>query len=112
MKSASLSLPLAAVLLSGPAAASEVTGRYIEARTASVFAGACHYGGEVVTRGRDAVLGFAIDHGRADGVDLAGVRAMAVVSSDENLAAADAPRRSIVVVDRHATKAQTDALLA
>jgi hypothetical protein len=42
-----------------PAAAGDtLTGRYVEVRTAAVFAGACHYNGEVVTRGRDAILAF------------------------------------------------------
>jgi len=32
-----------------PAGSTPIKGDYVEARTASVFAGACHYNGELVT---------------------------------------------------------------
>lgn len=78
---------------------SAVRGQYVEARTASVFAGACHYNGERVTEGRSAVLAWDIQGGTFDGVDLTGVKLMAVVSGEQNLADADAGRRTEIVVD-------------
>ena len=45
------SLPLA-TLAAGPAS---VTGTYVEARTAEVFAGACVMNGEAATTGREAI---------------------------------------------------------
>ena len=65
---------------------SSPTGVYVEGRTASVYAGACHYGGEYTTAGREAVLAWRIDAGGWDGVDLAGTSIVCVVSADENLA--------------------------
>lgn len=89
-----------------------ISGDYVEARTASVFAGACHYNGEVVTTGRDAVMAWDIKSGTWDGVDLAGVRAIGVVTSDDSLLASDALRRSELIVDSRASEAQAAAFVA
>jgi hypothetical protein len=108
MKTALLySLALAAV----PASAGDsLSGRYVEVRTAAVFAGACHYNGEVVTRGQDAVLAFRIESGTWGGVDLAGGTAVAIVSSDINLGRPNGQRRSLLVVDGAASDAESRAL--
>jgi hypothetical protein len=93
------------------AEANNLKGDYVEARTASVFAGACHYNGELTTTGRDALLAWNVTAGSWDGVRLAGVRALAVVSADANLIETQAARRSELIVDSSATDAQADALL-
>jgi hypothetical protein len=100
-----------ASLSSSRAEANNLRGDYVEARTASVFAGACHYNGELTTTGRDAVMAWNITAGSWDGVSLAGVRALAVVGADANLVDMKAPRRSEVVVDSSATDAQAAALV-
>jgi hypothetical protein len=97
MKATLLALAFAVLGLS-PAHA-EITGRYVEARTASVFAGPCHASGEVVTRGHDAILAWRVDSGHGDHVDLTGASAVGIVSSDANLGDAAAPRRSLLIVD-------------
>lgn len=99
-----------AVLLSSNAESSSLRGDYVEARTASVFAGACHYNGELTTAGREAVLAWNVTAGSWNGVDLVGVRAIAIVSADENLTYAQAARRSEIVVDKSATYAQSAAM--
>src|SRR5882672_10175595 len=71
-----------------------VKGEYVEVRTASVFAGACHYNGELTTAGRDALMAWNVKSGQWRGTDLAGVRAVAIVSADANLAEATAARHS------------------
>ena len=76
-----------------------VVGDYVEARTASVFAGACHYNGERVTTGRDAVLAWHVTGGAWHGTDLTGLRATAAVTCDDNLAETAAARRTELVVD-------------
>jgi len=108
MKHAAISL---FVLSAAAAGAQEIQGRYVEARTASVMAGACHYNGEVATRGRDAVMAFRIEAGRSEGVDLAGVNAVAVVTSADNLVNG-AERRAILVIDSSATDTQAEAAAA
>jgi hypothetical protein len=87
-----------------------IVGDYIEARTASVFAGACHYNGELVTEGRDAILAWNISRGSWNGVDLSGVRAMAAMTSDQNLGDDHAARKCELVVDKSATSAQAAAV--
>ena len=74
-----LSFICGAALSPSRAEADHLSGDYVEARTASVFAGACHYNGELTTTGRDAVMAWNITTGSWDGVRLAGVRALAVV---------------------------------
>ena len=88
-----------------PVATTPVVGDYVESRTASVFCGACHYNGERVTTGRDAVLAWHVTAGTWHGTDLAGVRAVAAVACDDNLAIAAAGRRAELTVDGTAAQA-------
>ncbi len=103
---------LAALAVGSRADATSMTGDYVEVRTASVFAGACHYNGELMTTGRDAVMAWRVTAGTWHGTDLAGVRAVAVVSADANLADAQASRRTEIFVDSAATEAQAEAMAA
>ncbi len=96
--------------LSLPAVA-EVTGDYIEARSASVYGGACHYNGEFTTAGREAVLAWKISEGKVGSVDLSGLSVLAIVTGSDNLARPGTVRRSVVLVDEKATAAQRDALV-
>ena len=84
------------------------SGRYVEARTASVFAGACHYGSELVTAGREAVLVWKFEGGTVDGTSLADVELVAAVASNENLAQPGA-HRSVIYVDSEASEAAREA---
>jgi len=86
-----------------PVAPAPLSGDYVEARTESVFAGPCHVNGEVMIGGRDAIMAWQFN---------SGVRVMAVVSSDANLSEPSAVRRSEIVIDNSATRAQADAAMA
>src|SRR6267142_5757092 len=86
-------------------------GDYVEVRTASVFAGACHYNGEVTTTGRDALMAWNVTSGKWNGVDLTGMRTIAVVSAADNLANAQAGRRSELIMDKSASHDQAVAML-
>ena len=88
-----------------------VRGDYVEVRTASVFAGACHFNGEVVTTGREAMMAWNVTSGKWQGVDLSGVKVMAIVSSDANLAEKNGARQSEIVIDSGASRAQSFAIL-
>lgn len=102
---------MGAVALSSQAESASVKGDYVEVRTASVFAGACHYNGEVTTTGRDALMAWNVTSGSWDGVDLTGMRAIAVVSADDNLSNAQAGRRSELIIDKAASHAQAVAMV-
>jgi hypothetical protein len=94
------------------ARAAEVTGEYAEARSASVYAGACHYNGELTTAGREAMLAWKVEKGAVNGVKLDGLCAVALLTGSDNLAEAGAARRSVLLVDESATPAQRDALVS
>src|SRR5713101_9516731 len=83
-----LIVSLAAIVFTSQAENTSVKGDYVEVRSASVFAGACHFNGEVVTTGRDALMAWKVQRGTWNGTRLDGVRAIAVVSSAANLAEA------------------------
>lgn len=100
-----------ALVFSSQAENISLRGDYVEVRTASVFAGACHYNGEVVTTGRDAMMAWNVTNGQWQGVDLSGVRVMAIVSADVNLAENNAARKSEIIIDSQASRAQALAML-
>jgi hypothetical protein len=104
-------IAVGALALSSQAGNVSLRGDYVEVRTASVFAGACHYNGEVVTTGRDAMMAWNVSSGKWQGVDLAGVKVMAVVSSDANLAEDNAARRSEIIIDSQASRTQALAMV-
>src|SRR5882724_13212725 len=91
---------LCLVVFSSRAENVSLRGDYVEVRTASVFAGACHFNGEVTTTGRDAMMAWNVTSGKWQGVDLAGVRVMAIVSAGANLSDTDSARQSEIVIDR------------
>ena len=104
-----LVLLISAVRPPSPAASTPITGDYVEARTASVFAGACHYNGELVTTGREAVAAWNFSSGTWNGVDLSGVRVVAAIGSDANLGQEKA-RKTELGVDSSASDAQVKAV--
>ena len=100
-----------AVALTSSAEITTVKGDYVEVRTASVFAGACHFNGEVTTAGREAIMAWNFTSGSYKGTDLSGLRAIAVVSSEENLDNANTARRAEIVLDASASHDQKVAML-
>lgn len=114
-------LSLATLLLAVPAFAADtptVTGTYVEARTAEVFAGGCVMNSEAETMGRQAVLAWRVDRGGVDGVTLDGLSVVAALSGTHNLGmremGGEAPTevKALVYVDERATATQRDALLS
>jgi hypothetical protein len=102
---------LAASLSANSSPSTAITGDYVEVRTASVMAGPCHYNGELVTVGRDALLAWSFSAGTYRGTDLTGIRAIAAVTADDNLIETTAHKTELVV-DPSASDAQVAALTA
>jgi hypothetical protein len=93
------------VMASSSKMAKQATGLkadYVEARTASVYAGPCHINGELMTTGNDALIAWRFDNG---------VRVIAAVSCADNLMHKDAARQSEIVIDSPSKNAG-DATLA
>ena len=95
-----------------------LTGEYVEARTAEVFAGGCIMNSEAETMGRQAVMAWRITTGSFKGVAIDGLTVIAAVAGDRNLGmremGGEAPTavKAIITVDPRATAAQRDALVA
>src|SRR6185312_11691821 len=108
---AAMIVAVSALVFSSHAENISLRGDYVEVRTASVFAGACHFNGEVVTTGRDALMAWNVTSGKWQDVDLTGVRVMAIVSADANLAEGNAARQSEIIVDSQASRTQELAMV-
>lgn len=93
-----------------PVRAQTLRGDYAEARTCSVYAGGCHYSGEYVTAGREALLFWHIREGQWNGVDLGGLSVIIAVVADNNLAEPSTQRKSVLYIDARATQPQRKAL--
>ena len=94
-----------------------ITGEYVEARTAEVFAGGCIMNSEAETLGRQAVMAWRITSGAFRGVALDGLTVAAAVAGDRNLGmremGGEEPTavKAIIIVDPRATATQRDALV-
>ncbi|HEU4832788.1 MAG TPA: DUF1326 domain-containing protein, partial [Pyrinomonadaceae bacterium] len=108
---AAMVVAVSALVFSSQAENVSLRGDYVEVRTASVFAGACHYNGEVVTTGRDAMMAWNVTSGKWQGVDLTGVRVLAIVSADANLSDGNAARQSEIIIDASASRTQALAMV-
>ena len=114
--SVTVAMALSAVALSADDKG-RISGEYVEARTAEVFAGGCIMNSEAETMGRQAVMAWRITAGSFDGVALEGLIVAAVVAGDRNLGmremGGEEPTavKAIITVDPRATPAQRDALV-
>ena len=94
-----------------------ITGEYVEARTAEVFAGGCIMNSEAETMGRQAVMAWRITSGSFNGVALDGLTGAAAGAGDRNLGmremGGEEPTavKAIITVDPRATATQRDALV-
>ena len=118
MKKIALSVALSGAMFATLAAEpASVTGTYVEARTAEVFAGACIMNGEVATGGREALLAWKVDKGQVNGVTLDGLAVVAALAGDTNLGIHEVggestPARAAIYVDSRANAAQRKALVS
>lgn len=113
MKTVLVWTTLALVLAAGVAFATQlpsVQGEYIEARSASVYTGACHFGAEFVDGGKEATLVWNIHSGTWNDVSLDGLTVIAIVTAKKNLAIDTETRKSVLYVDTETTAAQRAAL--
>lgn len=90
-------------------------GEYLEARTADVYTGPCFANGEVGQTGKLAVMGWHIDQGTFDGVELDGLSVVGVVRAKDTIGdytLSSNPAQSVIIVDQKATPEQQMALKA
>ncbi len=108
-------LSIAATCLAAKLPSTNLRGDYVEARTADVYTGPCFANGEVGQTGKLALMGWHVEKGEWQGVDLSGLSVMGVVRSQNTLgdyAATSFPSKSVIIVDEKATPEQRMALEA
>jgi hypothetical protein len=109
----------ASLALFAPAivAAGELKGDYLETRTCDVYTGPCFANGQAGLTGKDAIMAWSIDRGAYEGVDLAGLKVVVVLTASDTLGFGGTlvvfpePIRSVIIVDERATPRQHDALV-
>ena len=92
-----------------------IRGEYLESRTTDVYTGACFANGEVEQTGRLAVMGWHIDKGDFDGVNLDGLSVVGVIRAKGTLGdwmQKTNPAKAVMIVDEKATPEQQLALKA
>ncbi len=101
-------------LLVVPSVFAQISGDYIETRSADVYTGQCFANGEVNLVGNEAIMGWRVAKGSWDGVALDGLSVVAVVRAKATLGdpyANPYPAKSVLVVDDQASAAQKQALI-
>ena len=107
---------LVAILLAATAAlagASEIQGRYIEARNAEVYASHCFANSELGISGDLAVMAWQVDQGAYNGVPLDGLSIVAVIRASSTLGdpfSNPYPVKSVLIFDQRASEQQREAL--
>lgn len=104
---------LALAVIVTPASAAGLSGQYIEARTCDVWTGPCFANAEMNLSGQHAVLGWKVDKGDFNQVNLDGLGVVAVVRASDTLGLEQTgPAKAILIVDQRATAAQREALIS
>jgi hypothetical protein len=90
-----------------------ITGNYMEARTADVYTGPCFANAETGLVGQLAVMGWKVSHGSWQGVDLSGLSVVGVVRAESTLGNVEVksnPAKAVLIIDSKADPAQRLAL--
>lgn len=107
-----IALSLVGLLVCGSASAS-VTGKYVEARNAAMWAGPCLTNSEMGLVGDQATLAWKVTAGDYEGVALDDLAIVAVVVGDRTFGMGEKVNtRTILVVDERASDQQQTALIA
>jgi hypothetical protein len=96
-------------------AEANITGDYLESRSADVYTGQCFANGEVGLTGDQAILAWHIRSGSWDGVKLDGFSVVAAVKANATLGdpyADPYPAKSVLIIDRRADARERAALVA
>ena len=99
--------------VAGAGYAGTISGNYIEARTADVYTGACFANAEAGLVGELAVMGWKIEKGSWQGVDLSGLSVVGVLRARRTLGYvydSPYPVKSVLIVDSRANASQRLAL--
>src|SRR5262249_16851674 len=94
--------------------AQQISGDYIETRSADVYTGFCVANGEVNLVGDQAILGWRVEKGDWNGGCLDGLGIVAAVKANATLGdryTDPYPAKSVLIVDQRASAEQREALI-
>ena len=95
-----------------PVNADGLTGQYVEARTCDIWTGPCFANAEMNLTGKNAVMGWKIDKGKFDGVELDGLGVVAVIAATDTLGLEQTgAAKAVLIVDARADQSQKAALI-
>ena len=103
-----------AVAQQAPRTSAQITGQYLETRSADVYVGRCFANGEVNLAGSEAIVAWHIQQGKWDDVSLDGLTVVGAVKAQATLGdpyAKPYPAKSVLIVDKQATPKQRQALI-
>jgi hypothetical protein len=108
--------PLCAALLliSAPLHAAQITGDYVEARSADVYTGPCFSNSEAGLTGNLATVAWRVNQGEWNGTVLDGLAVVAVARANATLGdpfGNPYPAKAVLIVDSRATEDQKCALV-
>lgn len=95
--------------------AQQISGDYVESRSADVYVAQCFANSEVGLTGDQALLAWHVRNGSWNGQNLDGLTVMAAVKANGTLGDPyedPYPAKSVIIVDELATPAQREALVA
>jgi len=100
-------------VIAGLPGMSQITGNYLEARNAEVYASHCFANAELGIKGNLAVMAWRVEQGNLDGVSLDGLSVVAVVRAASTLGdpfSNPYPVKSVLIFDERANNIQREAL--
>jgi hypothetical protein len=97
------------ITLSSAGYAQQISGDYIETRSADVYTGPCFANAEVNLVGNEAILAWRINQGQWNGVNLGGLSVVGVVRANGTLGDPyenPYPAKAVLIVDQKATRSR------
>jgi hypothetical protein len=104
---------LSILALSVTGSAQQISGDYVETRSADVYTGPCVANGEAGLVGDQAILAWRVKKGEWDGISLDGLSVLGVVKANATLGdpyGNPYPAKAVLIVDEKATAEQMNAL--
>ena len=92
----------------------QISGQYLETRSADVYVGQCFANGEMNTSGQEAIVSWHITDGQWEGVSLSGLSIVGAIKAQATLGdpyGKPYPAKSVLIVDKQATAEQRQALI-
>ena len=92
----------------------QISGQYVETRSADVYVGQCFANSEMNLTGQEAIVAWHVGEGSWDGVSLNGLTIVGAIKAQATLGdpyGKPYPAKSVLIVDKQATLEQRQALI-